>query len=140
MPDVTPTPKAAVARKRTIAKKRSAAKLDKQACDKYAGLICRQRGRCERCGSTAHALQWAHIIPRRYSKICHEPDNCWALDAGCHMTVDNVAHLKMELVRDTIGMDRYYELWAVAQDTKLKAEYHELRKRLKARAIELGAI
>lgn len=118
-------------RQKSIDRRRAQAKADKRACERLAGELCRSRGACERCGSTK-PMQWAHIHPRMYWKIRHDLRNCWALCAGCHMHIDNVALVAYEFACATIGKELYYELWRIAQDTTTKADYGLIRARLEA--------
>lgn len=69
----------------------SAARLDarkslKRECDRLCReIVLRRAGhRCEWCGSP-NKLQWAHILPRRYRHMVHEPDNALCLCVACHL-------------------------------------------------------
>lgn len=83
---------------------------------KLHSLVVRQRGVCARCGERQYAkLQAAHIIPRRYSATRCDPENAWCLCAGCHLRLTEHADEHMQLVAETIGLDRFWELKAIAE-------------------------
>lgn len=77
-------------------------------------LVVRSRGRCECCGGT-NVLQAAHIIPRRFAATRTDETAAWCLCASCHFKTTEHADLHMDLVVQTIGMDRFYELKARAE-------------------------
>lgn len=78
-------------------------------------LVVRQRGRCERCGSTQN-LQCAHIIGRKFSATRTDPENAWCLCASCHRRLTDHPDEHMAFVALTIGMDRFDELKRKALD------------------------
>lgn len=94
----------------------------KAKADKLFSLLVRQVGHCERCGKTSH-LQCAHIISRRFSATRTLRDNAWCLCAGCHMEVDTHAGLKMLLAEQTIGEERYWELYHLAHGSTGKKDW-----------------
>lgn len=100
--------------------------------------IVRSRGLCERCGR--EATDTAHIVGRRFSATRCLEDNAWALCNSCHRLTGEAAHEFMFLVERTIGVDRYKQLWDLAQeDRKFGAVFWTAEvERLKARCIELG--
>lgn len=82
-------------------------------CDLLFSRIIRSPGTCVRCG--APATDCAHIISRRFSATrCHE-HNAWPLCRGCHNLTGLHAGLHMQLVAQTIGEERYWELYTRAQ-------------------------
>lgn len=91
-------------------------------CDRLHSELVRARGRCERCG-TAHGLECAHIVRRRYGLTRHRLDNAWALCHYCHRTVDLDALEFMALVRRTIGAPAYVELQADARRTDRRPDW-----------------
>lgn len=62
----------------------------------------------------APATDWAHIIPRRYSLTRCRIDNAWALCRFHHNLVDRDPVEKTDLIRRTIGLERFYELRKLA--------------------------
>lgn len=93
----------------TLYRKGDAGKADRL----FAELV-RSRGRCERCGSTLR-LECAHIISRRYNATTHDERNAWCLCNKCHQAMTHRHEEHMAFVRDTIGMDAYWELYRKAQ-------------------------
>lgn len=55
----------------------------KESCDQMAAMLCRNRGRCQRCKSVQN-LQWSHIKSRRFLSIRWDEDNCLCMCASCH--------------------------------------------------------
>jgi hypothetical protein len=76
--------------------------------------IVRARERCQRCGIDIPPFHCAHIVRRRYSATRCEEDNAWCLCPPCHHLVDEWPMEHNKLVRQTIGIDRYMELVALA--------------------------
>ena len=95
----------------SVAKRKGAAGL----CDDLAARIVRSRGMCQYplCGRTE--VVWAHIFGRRHMGVRCEEDNAWALCSTHHTLVDDYPHEKLGLASVTIGMDRYWELYAQAE-------------------------
>jgi 5-methylcytosine-specific restriction endonuclease McrA len=100
-----------------MAKKRSPIQIAKDKAWKALSKMKRARGRCQRCGKVQEpaTLDAHHIIPRSKGNYAmFEPDNIIVLCGFyCHRnwwhgisTWDE----QMELVKKTIGLDRYYEI------------------------------
>lgn len=78
-------------------------------------LIVRARGRCARCGSVDPTkLQCAHIIKRRFSATRCDLRNAWCLCASCHFRLETHPDEHMAFVAQTIGMELFDELKALA--------------------------
>lgn len=57
----------------------------RERCDKLFSMAIREKGECERCGSTYYPdLQCAHIISRKYLSTRWDWDNAFCLCKGCH--------------------------------------------------------
>lgn len=122
-----------------VAKRKGAAGL----CDDLAARIVRSRGACEYPGCGSPNVVWAHILGRGQMGVRCETDNAWAMCPTHHHLVDNYAHEKMDLVRATIGEDRYYELLAQSHAYKTLPDkgsqyWVTLAPVLQARCRELG--
>lgn len=89
---------------------RQAVKRLKAKADKLCGDIVRARGKCERCGTSADVLQWAHIRKRRYNATRCDPANAWCLCRGCHHLTEHDVGEFMLLIDATIGRPAYDEL------------------------------
>lgn len=76
---------------------------------KLHSQVVRQRGRCERCGSTSN-LQCAHLIGRRYNATRTDTRNAWCLCATCHFRLTDHPDEHMTFVADTIGLDAFFEM------------------------------
>lgn len=120
------------------------AKGDRGRADILFSRIVRSRGACERCGRTP-ATDTAHIVRRMYSATRCVEDNAWALCSSCHRATERWPMEFAELVKATIGVDRYHELREMAYEG-LKARGFVSSKlfwarevaRLQARCKELG--
>ena len=80
--------------------------------DMLFSRLVRSRGDCERCGRPG--TDTAHIVRRRYSATRCVEDNAWCLCRSCHQLTDQWPHEFMWLVERTIGVDRYHELYRLA--------------------------
>lgn len=81
-------------------------------------IKARARGKCQRCGSMAMALEAAHIIPRRVLPTRFDTRNGIALCAAtCHRDFDSAASalIRIGLIKDWIGLEAYEELLALAR-------------------------
>jgi hypothetical protein len=77
--------------------------------------LVRSRGACERCGESRYEkLTTAHIIRRTFTATRTDETASWCLCYSCHRITEDFGDEFMELVRRTIGEDRYYELKARA--------------------------
>ena len=88
-------------------------KSERNKLDKKVFSEIRERGKCERCGKTAH-LQCCHIFSRRYIKLRHDPLNLLCLCAGCHLWSHSVPILFTEWVMEYLGKEDYDTLKKVA--------------------------
>lgn len=77
--------------------------------------LVRSRGVCERCGDRFGPYDTAHIIGRARSGTRCELDNAWCLCRPCHKRVDEWWDEKWALVKETIGIERYWQLKAKAE-------------------------
>jgi hypothetical protein len=113
-------------------------KGDRGRADMLFSRIVRSREFCERCGRPA--TDTAHIVGRRFSATRCVEDNAWALCNSCHRLTGDRPHEFMFLVERTIGVDRYKELWDLAQeDRKFGVVFWAAEiERLLARCQELG--
>lgn len=138
--DVTPYP--VVARAKSIKKRRAQSQIDKDACDRLFSLIVRAVGHCERCGSTSGQLQCAHIMSRRYTATRCFRANAWCLCSADHRFLTENPHEHVAFAVQTRTEAGYRELQRMAYEGRGsgKVDWTELRKSLKARAIELGVI
>jgi len=117
----------------------SRAKGDRGRADELFSRIVRSRGACERCGR--EATDTAHIIKRRYSATRCLEENAWALCRSCHRETEEFPHLFMGLVELTVGVDRYKELYSLAQagpSMSSRLFWAGEVERLKERCLELG--
>jgi hypothetical protein len=117
------------------------AKGDKGKADLLFSRIVRHRGACELCGTTDYSvLTTAHIIGRRFNATRCLEDNAWCLCYRCHRRTEEWRHEFMQLVTDTIGMDRYDELVRLAhKGVKASPLFWTAEvERLSARCKELG--
>ncbi len=80
---------------------------------KLHARVIRQRGACQRCGST-NTLQCAHIISRHYAATRCDPANAFCLCAGCHRWAHNWPVEMGQWIIDQIGADAYDDLRAKA--------------------------
>lgn len=139
--DVQPITKAAAARKRTIKSKRKQSQIDKRECDRLFSLIVRKRdGRCVWCGTTTKPLDCSHLYSRRYISIRCDELNAVAKCKSCHARWAAKPLEGIEWLQSYYTPEQIATLRERAQVTGVKVDWHELRKSLKARAIELGAI
>lgn len=109
--------------------------------DMLFSRLVRSRGRCELCDGTNGPFDTAHIVRRRYSATRCVEDNAWCLHRTCHQFVDNWPHEFMWLVEKTIGVDRYHELYRLAQaglQTSSRLFWQAEVERLVARCKEAG--
>lgn len=90
-------------------------KGDAGRADMLFSRIVRSRGICQRC-EQRQATDTAHIVRRRYSATRCLEENAWALCRQCHHLVDEWPNHFMWLVERTIGVDRYKELCALANE------------------------
>lgn len=103
-----------------------------RAADILFSKIVRARGKCERCGGPG-PHECAHIVRRRFLRTRWEYDNAWCLCRPCHRTVDEDEMAFAELARNTVGVQRCYELRRMAHDTSTpKPNRAEVRARLRA--------
>lgn len=94
--------------------------------------IVRQRGACERCGST-YKLECAHIVRRWRATTCTDIGNAWCLCGPCHDLVDEWADEFMALVIRTIGRTGYERLRRKAEEGLFrKVDWRDEVKRLRA--------
>ena len=87
-------------------------KGDAGRADMLFSRLIRSRGACERCGKPG--TDTAHIVRRRYSATRCIEDNAWCLCRSCHHLTGEWPHEFCWLVERTIGMDRYHELYRLA--------------------------
>lgn len=125
----------------SIRRKRTQSQRDKTECDRLFSLIVRSTGACERCGSTSH-LQCAHILSRRYTATRCLRGNAWCLCAACHRRLTENPHEHVAFAVQTRTEAGYLELQRLAYEGvgTHKVDWHETRRVLKARALELGVI
>ena len=131
-----------VERKASIRRKRSQSQIDKKECDRLFSLIVRAPRKCERCGKTDARFECAHIIGRRYTATRCMVENAWCLCSADHRFLTENPHEHVAFAVQTRGEDGYRELQRIAYEGvgSGKVDWHELRKTLKARALELGVI
>jgi hypothetical protein len=84
--------------------------------DALFSKLIRSRGYCQRCGKTRD-LQCAHIIGRSYNATRTMEKNAWCLCAGCHLTTTHRREEHFAFIKATIGLDEYWRLYAVAQES-----------------------
>lgn len=97
----------------------------KRECDRLFSLFIRKRdGRCQTCPKTV-GLQCAHGFSRRYIGTRLDPENAFALCAGCHYryTLDPLGW--DEWLRGRMG-DRYEWIRARALMVGTKPDYSAL--------------
>ena len=113
-------------------------KGNKGKATKLHAQIIRDRGACEKCGSSSN-LQCAHIFSRKYSWTRPSLDNAFCLCARCHRHyTDNPVEFG-EFTNEMIGADKYQEL-VVLRETIMKFDWDAEADRLYAIAKERGIL
>jgi hypothetical protein len=112
----------------------------KKRADVAFSKIVRSRGKCEAAvAGTMFCVgphQCAHIISRRFSNTRCVEGNAWNLCAGHHHRLTDHPDEHMTLVALTIGMDRFYDLKALALSHR-KVDWFVVAAELEARLKEI---
>ena len=90
----------------------------KNKLDTVFSLKIRERGRCERCGTTER-LQCSHIFSRSNLSVRWDEDNAFCLCSGCHIFWWHKNPIEAgEFTREKLGEEKYKILRAKAQAIK----------------------